>query len=232
MRLTLAPRRALSRLTGLLAGSRLGRRTRALILLPVAGGAVWIGGFVWFLSTALRAPDPPPHADGIVVLTGGAERIETALRLLADGDGRLLLITGAGGGAGEFAGLAHRAGVDAALAARTTLGRAALDTHGNALETAGWAHAHDIGSLIVVTAGYHMPRALAELSRALPEVRLHPYPVLSPVLRNGPDAASLRLLAAEYTKYLAVAARLPIGALRAEERETSGVAKGEERRGG
>jgi uncharacterized SAM-binding protein YcdF (DUF218 family) len=189
------------------------------MLLPVATGIAWMLGFAWFLATALREPAPPPRADGIVVLTGGAGRIETALRLLAAGQGRLLLVTGAGGGAGEFAGLAHRAGVDGGLAARTTLGRAALDTHGNALETAAWARGNGLHSLIVVTAGYHMPRALAELSRALPEVTLHPCPVLSPILRHGPDAAALRLLAGEYTKYLAVAARLPVAALRAEVRE-------------
>jgi uncharacterized SAM-binding protein YcdF (DUF218 family) len=202
-------------------------RIRAVILVPLAFCLVWAAGFAWFLAAALREPSPPPVADGIVVLTGGAERVETGLHLLAAGQGRLLLVTGVGG-AGEFAGLAHRAGVDPGLADRTTLGHAALDTHGNALETAAWASRHGVRSLIVVTAGYHMPRALAELSRTLPEVTLHPYPVLSPVLRNGPDPASLRLLAAEYTKYLAVAAGLPLEAWRADERP----AQGEERRGG
>jgi hypothetical protein len=89
----------------------------------------------------------------------------------------------------------------------------------------------------VVTAGYHMPRALAELSRSLPEVGLHPYPVVSPVLRGAPDASSLRLLATEYTKYLAVAAGVPLDALRADQRAAPGglfnaPGRGEERRGG
>ena len=38
-------------------------------------------------------------------------------------------------------------------------------------------------SLIVVTAGYHMPRALAELRRALPDVTLYPVPVQPPAMR-------------------------------------------------
>jgi uncharacterized SAM-binding protein YcdF (DUF218 family) len=221
---------------------RLSRRSAALVLLPLVSVAAWMVGFAWFLTAAVRDPKPPPHADGIVVLTGGAGRVETALHLLAAGQARLLLVTGAGGGAGEFAALAHRAGVDPALGARTTLGRAATDTHGNALETAAWAREHDIRSLIVVTSGYHMPRALAELSRSLPEVSLHPYPVVPPLLRGAPDAASLRLLAAEYTKYLAVAAGVPLDALRVDQRALpfgsvnpngrGSWGRGEERRGG
>ncbi len=192
-------------------------RLGAAMLAPVAFGLAWVVGFAWFLAAAIREPNHPPHSDGIVVLTGGAERVETGLRLLADGAAGKLLVTGVGG-AGEFAGLAHRAGVDPALAERVTLGRTALDTHGNALEAADWSGRNDIRSLIVVTAGYHMPRALAELSRALPNVTLHPYPVVSPALRRGPDAAALRLLASEYTKYLVVAAGLPVAALRGEDR--------------
>ena len=51
------------------------------------------------------------------------------------------------------------------------LGYQALDTAGNARETRDWAREHNITrSLIVVTSNYHMPRALAELSAALPDV--------------------------------------------------------------
>jgi uncharacterized SAM-binding protein YcdF (DUF218 family) len=207
-------------------------RLRAVLAVPICCCLAWTGGFVWFLARAMQEPPPPPHSDGIVVFTGGAERVETGLRLLAAGDAHVLLVTGVGGGAGatrgEFAAIARHAGVDPGLEARTTLGREALDTHGNALETALWAAENNIHSLIVVTAGYHMPRAVAELSRALPEVDLHPYPVTSPALRRSPDAASLRLLAAEYTKYLVVASGLPLAGLRADDH----LGHGEERRGG
>ena len=120
----------------------------------------------------------PPHADGIVAFTGGPDRVETALRLLADGraDGCCCPASAA---APNLTELAHRAGVDPRpLAARVTLGRGATTTRGNALETAAWARANAIHSLLVVTASYHMPRALAELGRALPDVTLYPLPVL------------------------------------------------------
>ena len=55
--------------------------------------------------------------------------------------------------------------------------------------------------MLVVTASYHMPRAMTELGRALPEVTLYPMPVLSE--RPDRPAAPLRLMAEEYIKFLA-----------------------------
>jgi uncharacterized SAM-binding protein YcdF (DUF218 family) len=178
------------------------------LLAPLALLVACAGGFVWFLRVANEPPPSPPlRADGIVVLTGGAERVETALHLLAEGRGGVLLVSGANRAAG-FMSLAGRAHVDPALADRVTLGREAADTHGNAAETAAWVREKGIRSLIVVTAGYHMPRALTELSRALPDVALLPYPVISPLLREAKDPSSLRFLAGEYLKYLVALADL------------------------
>ena len=58
--------------------------------------------------------------------------------------------------------------------------------------------------LILVTAGYHMPRALLEIGRALPGVTIYPVPVQPPALRGRLDFATMRLLASEYDKLLAV----------------------------
>ena len=179
---------------------RAARLAGALALVAVLA---WGAGLAWFVHAALQPGEAPPEADGIVALTGGAERIELALRLLAEGRARLLLVSGVSPSA-ELGELARRAGVDAGpLAARVTLGRQARSTLGNAAETAAWARANGVRSLIVVTAGYHMPRALAEIGWALPEVTLYPAAVLPPALRaRGP--ATLRLLASEYTKWLLV----------------------------
>ena len=193
------------------------RLAPAAILLGVLALA-WGAGFVWFLHVAWISTEPPAVADGIVALTGGAERVETALKLLAEGRAQVLLISGVGGTA-DFAALAHRAGVDPALRARVTLGRTAATTRGNAIETADWAHANGLKSLIVVTAGYHMPRALAEMSRAMPGLALHPAPVLPPAMRQ-PDLTALRLLAGEYSKWLATMAGLSALGPRGETRAT------------
>ncbi|MBS0558980.1 MAG: YdcF family protein [Proteobacteria bacterium] len=176
----------------------------------IAGAA----GFAWFVGEVRRPPDLPAHADGIVALTGGADRIETALRLLAEGRAGKLLVSGTGGNA-DLAQFARRAGVDPdPLVERVTLGRSAISTRGNAEETADWARANAIRSLIVVTASYHMPRALAEIRRASPDVVLYPDPVTPAALRDGGVAgrvAALRLVASEYVKF--VAASLDLTAL-------------------
>jgi len=162
---------------------------------------LWAAGFAWFIARTAQHTASPPHADGIVAFTGGAERIETALQLLAEHRADRLLLSGIGGGA-ELAQLTHRAGLaPAPLADRVTLGRRAATTRGNALETAAWVAANNIHTLIVVTAYYHMPRALTELRRVLPNVVLYPLPVLAED-RPGQDVP-LRLMAEEYTKLLA-----------------------------
>jgi len=162
----------------------------------------WLAGFLWFAHSVVRADPTRVSADGIVVLTGGADRISLGLRLLQAGRGRALLISGVGHGA-ELASLARGSGIDPVpLAARITLGREATTTIGNADETAAWVERLDLHSLIVVTASYHMMRALTELQRSLPDVTLVAAPVLPPALRNGGSLATMRLLAQEYTKWL------------------------------
>ncbi len=164
--------------------------------------ACWLAGFLWFVQDATRTASAPPVADGIVALTGGAERVATAITLLRQDRARLLLISGVGADT-PAAALFRGTGIDpATLSDRITLGREATSTLGNADEAATWARANHLHSLIVVTAGYHMQRALTELARTLPDVRLYPAPVLPPALRNT-QLSTLRLLADEYTKFLA-----------------------------
>lgn len=172
------------------------RRARPLLSALAALVVLWLAGLAWFAAGAGFSAMAPAHADGIVALTGGAGRVELALRLLQEGRADRLLISGVGRAA-TFAELAHRAEVDAALAPRVTLGRAALSTRGNAAETAEWVRLRAITSLIVVTSYYHMPRAMAEMSRSLPDVRLYPMPVLPP------GGVPLRLLVSEFNKFLA-----------------------------
>ncbi|OYY04091.1 MAG: hypothetical protein B7Y73_05115, partial [Acidocella sp. 35-58-6] len=67
---------------------------------------LWLAGFMVFVEVVAHAVPPLllPHADGIVVLTGGDDRVSAALGLLADRAAPLLLISGAGRGTylGDF----------------------------------------------------------------------------------------------------------------------------------
>ncbi len=193
---------------------------RMVVLVP--GGVVLavLVGFGWFAAESFQASPQPPASDGIVVLTGGEERVRAGLHLLDAGVAERLLISGVGRDA-EFPRLAHLAGVDPGLGARVTLGHLAHSTHGNALEIADWVALQHAHSLIVVTAGYHMPRALAELRTALPGVVLIPFAVQPKELHVLSDMRLWRLLAREYVKFVAVelglgdrADRLAMGAVR------------------
>lgn len=184
------------------------RGVAALTRLLLAAGILWLAGFAWFEYQARHKRHPPATADGILALTGGADRIEAALHLLDQNVAPVLLISGVG--RAELPGLAARAQLDAGrLAARVTLGHAAQSTLGNAEEVVPWAAEHGIRTLIVVTAGYHMPRALLEIGRTLPGVTLYPVPVIPPALRHAPDSGTLALLANEYDKLLAAWLRWP-----------------------
>lgn len=181
-----------------------GRILCAATILPL----FWAAGFVWFLRDQARTRPFPPDSDGIVVLTGGALRVETGLALLDAGVAPRLLVSGVGDGVtvpslldaawrpGEAGATVRLVSAELHRGHVIELGHGAQTTVGNAAETASWARADDLRSIVVVTAGYHMRRALAEIADALPEARLRPYPVH--------PQASLRLLALEYSKLLAV----------------------------
>ena len=88
----------------------------------------------------------------------------------------------------------------------------AADTVGNARETADWANNLRYKSLIVVTADYHMPRAMLELNAVLrgTGVTAQTYAVPTRALQSkdwwrNPGAA--RLMVVEYCKYLAILGR-------------------------
>jgi uncharacterized SAM-binding protein YcdF (DUF218 family) len=174
---------------------------RVVAALAATAAACWVAGLIWFMQFTRHPPEPPPHTDGIVALTGGAGRVELALHRLAGGQADKLLVSGIGART-DLATLGRLAGIDTApLAERITLGRYAASTRGNGVETAVWAEQNGIASLVVVTAAYHMPRALAELRQALPQVQIFPLPVL-PAAGTAERGPGWRLEAEEYTKYL------------------------------
>jgi uncharacterized SAM-binding protein YcdF (DUF218 family) len=193
-----------------------GRLLRAMILLAGAVAVALVVGFVAFATQiAGAAPPADAKAAGIVVLTGGSARIDSAMHLLAEHRASRLLISGVNPAVGTEA-LADTldAGPDAAmLACCVDLGHAARDTIGNATETRDWVHDHRYASLIVVTSAYHMPRSLAELADAMPGVTLIPYPIENPELHLDAwwdNAEAFSLLVREYGKYLLTVTRLAL----------------------
>jgi uncharacterized SAM-binding protein YcdF (DUF218 family) len=166
---------------------------------------LYAAGFVLFVSMLPRPPGHLPHADAIVALTGGDARLDTAVALFEKGIGQRLLISGVGLVTTKRV-LKHLTHGAKRFDCCADIGYSAEDTRGNAEEAAAWARAHRYKSLIIVTASYHMPRALCDFRAAMPAMKLIPYPVESNRMTLDGwwhHGATLRALHSEYVKYLA-----------------------------
>lgn len=179
---------------------------RLIVRAGMLSAILLAAGFVAFAASMERDEVPRgKKADGIVALTGGKARIGEAVRLLADGRAKRMLVTGVNPATtGDQLGrLVPRGGE--LFKCCIDLGRQAQDTSGNAVETRQWVERHGFRSIIVVTSSYHMPRTLIELKRVLPDTQIMPHGV-EPGSFQAPDwwtnRAVLRLVASEYVKYL------------------------------
>ncbi|HEY2178927.1 MAG TPA: YdcF family protein [Caulobacteraceae bacterium] len=174
---------------------------------------IWTAGLLEFADRIARLTpaDEPAPAEGIVALTGGSDlRLEAATDLLESGKGRRLLVSGVNRAATRSDLWGVTGAAKPLFDCCVDLGFTAADTLGNARESAQWARARGYRDIILVTADYHMPRALIELRSAMPEARITPYPVATPTLdahhwRDTSQGA--RRMVLEYSKYLAILAR-------------------------
>jgi uncharacterized SAM-binding protein YcdF (DUF218 family) len=174
--------------------------------LALALALVWLGGLIYFVHELPRAPaDDDRRTDAIVVLTGGAERLEAGLALLVADRAERLLVSGVDPATTARDLQSRGDGAAAKFACCVDLGHEAPDTIGNAQETARWMHQHDYDSLRLVTASYHMPRALVLFRTAMPAIEVVANPVFSGNVAvagwwHHPQTA--RLLASEFNKYV------------------------------
>jgi uncharacterized SAM-binding protein YcdF (DUF218 family) len=182
-----------------------GRGYRAVLTGLALAVALVAADFLWFVhQMPVFEAAPSRNADGIVALTGGPFRINDALDLLASGHGKRRLISGVNPPTrrGEIARLMPEH--ERWFTCCVDIDHSAT-TIGNAIETRQWVKSRGFQSLIVVTANFHIPRALMELGHELPDVTLVPYGVVSEKMRieawwENPETA--RLLFLEYLKYI------------------------------
>lgn len=163
----------------------------------------WIAGFAWF-AALLPQPLDGRASDAIVVLTGGAGRIDRGLALLREGATKRMLISGVDRSVRPME-LAARYKVPGRLfECCITLGREAIDTRSNAIETARWIDRRKVRTVRLITTDWHMRRAGFELRQALPKD-------IDLLYDAVPSHPSLFVLAKEYNKYLARRAAALIG---------------------
>ena len=186
------------------------RILRYLLAYAVLATATLVAGLQHFVLTLPQATTGAiQYTDGIVVVTGGQQRLDDGLELLTAGKAERMLISGVGEGVNRAV-LVQQLGLDdreaGALFCCVELDFTADNTRGNAAATKQWASEHSIRSVRLVTASYHMPRALLVFAREMPHLEIYQWAVMPEDLQIQNwwfDRAMFRLLSREYLKYLA-----------------------------
>jgi uncharacterized SAM-binding protein YcdF (DUF218 family) len=154
------------------------------LLLLLALALLWLGGYLAFAAwvAAMKPGHLDRPTDAVIVLTGGARRINTGLELLAEGHAPQLYISGVNQAVSlkEILGLWQSdAAEKSAAACCIVLDYKAQNTAQNASETRDWVRRENIHSIRLVTSSYHMPRAWLDFRHELPDIEILPYPVVS-----------------------------------------------------
>lgn len=179
-----------------------------LAIFCILACVIWSGGFIAFMDQVPRlVEDDHTTTEGIVVLTGGTERLNTGISLLTHKKAQKLLISGVYRGVELEELLALSKSAPQELECCIDIGHEADSTRGNAKETTQWIKKTGFKSLRLVTANYHMPRSLLEFSFSMPQVRLIAHPVFPEHVKvdqwwRWPGTAAL--MVGEYNKFLLV----------------------------
>jgi uncharacterized SAM-binding protein YcdF (DUF218 family) len=172
------------------------RTVSLLILLYLLGYALF--------AVLLPRPADDRSTDAIVVLTGGAKRLERGLQLLEEGKAKRMLVSGVARTVRPQELAAEYRAEARLFDCCIDLGRESVDTRSNAEEVSRWVARHKVRSLRLVTTDWHMPRARFELSRRL----TGDVEVLSDAIESNPR---FRTLFTEYNKYLLRRAAVIVG---------------------
>ncbi len=180
----------------------------------VIAGLLVIGIVLFARSLERREQGEIGPADGIVVLTGGADRIGDALLLLERDKGRRLFISGVNIHSTPELLKRRWPGRERLFECCVDLDYKARNTYENAVESRRWAEHNGFKSLILVTASYHLPRAMLEFEHAMPGVVIQAYPVVpeaSRINRWWQEPVLARIIALEFIKYWAASIRTMLG---------------------
>lgn len=176
----------------------------------------WSAALVWFVNTMPRDVVPASQTSGaLVVLTGGKDRVEHGLALLAQGAAPVLFISGVGEHVTEEQILLEHASADLreniyAGNREIILDHVARSTVSNADQAAEFIRVRGIKSIRLITANYHMKRSLREFHSAIPNLVIIADPVSPEGFRRDEWWAhdnTRRLVFSEFYKYLAVLLR-------------------------
>lgn len=172
-------------------------------------GWLWAMGWVLFLiAVTVEKPEKPDQrTDAIIVLTGGQNRINSGLDLLAAGKAQYLFISGVNKSVTIEQLVRMWDPQFEYIPCCIVLGVAAGNTEGNARESSEWAREQGIQSIRLLTSNYHLPRAWLEFTHALPRRSFIANPI-KPTSADYDSKHFMRLSFSEYNKTLLTWARL------------------------
>lgn len=138
--------------------------------LPFVWSIVALLSFIGQIQVSHRPPGE--RADAIVVLSGDPERMPVALSLLKNRFGRRILFAGQ-----DNSEELKYVAANPSLACCIDFDSTSKNTVEDAIVVQRWVLARRVRSLILVTTDYHVPRAMIELRRVLPETHIRPFGV-------------------------------------------------------
>ncbi len=160
----------------------------------------WFFGFFAFAFYAFSLQaDSNQTADAIVVLTGGADRLQTGFDLLQKKRAPLLFITGVNDGVSPQQLLDKQQDI---FKQATYLDYSADNTYQNALAIKDWTEQQNVKSILLVTSFYHMPRSLFEISKKTPDIKIYPVSVFLKHQEHCIRSRSTWLVFVEYNKFI------------------------------
>ena len=159
-------------------------------------------GFCYYAITLKYSADTPVEA--VVALTGGADRIQTAVQKMNERGLNKLLISGVNKTVPPQEMLKQ---LQIPAACQPTLGYWAENTAQNAVEVSDWVLENNFRSILLVTSFYHMPRAMFEILKHNESLVIVPYPVFPKSFNNSVEWVRTKyawFLFLEYNKFIAV----------------------------
>ncbi|MCC2646578.1 MAG: YdcF family protein [Rickettsiaceae bacterium] len=171
----------------------------------------WAAGLGWFICQIPfgQPVDETTVTDAVVALTGGVNRVEEGIKLLLDNRSKRLFISGVGSPKYLRSSLKIHDMDD-----KIVFGTKAKSTYENAKEVSDWVKKHQLKSIRLVTANYHMPRATMLIKALNPELLIVEHPVFPKAFnvnkwRQSP--VTVKLLFLEYNKYITLRLSLLLG---------------------
>jgi len=169
-------------------------RLKPLILL--AFFCVWFYGVFDFYKLTQAIASVKNPVDGIVILTGGNDRIKNGLAHIDELKAGRVLISGVPKAVKIKTFQCNQLQAYSHILESIDIGYGAVNTFSNALESAVWVRNHHFKSIGLVTSRFHLPRSLYLFKKAMPEIAIRP------IVVDAKDSTFFHLLKECHKYYL------------------------------